>query len=114
MAQQQIPGPAHTVVQGMIEGVPCPHCGKKNDLRELEQQQLLDTGHQIACDFCQRSMEVTAIRKATIVAVRKTDPNAMRGNAGRRPPPRPMQQPQLAAPQGMMAGIKRLLGGPKR
>lgn len=106
MANQLPPG-QNVTVQGVIEGVPCPHCGKKNDLRDLQQQQLLDTGHKLICDYCQRSMEVTSIRQLTVVAVRKSTTPV----PGQRRP----QQPQLPQGGGILAGVKRMLGGgPKR
>jgi uncharacterized Zn finger protein len=56
--------------QGQINRVPCPHCGKPQDFRELQQAQLLDTGHQVVCEECGRLQTVTAIRVVTIVVVR--------------------------------------------
>lgn len=47
---------------GTVDRMPCPHCGKANDFRELDAQQLLDTGHQMSCTFCGRMMVISAIR----------------------------------------------------
>lgn len=58
---------------GAVERVPCCHCGKPNDFRELQNQQLLDTGHRVDCGHCGRVMEVAAIRQVTVVAVRPWD-----------------------------------------
>jgi hypothetical protein len=72
--QQRAPQPKWT--QGSIDRVPCPHCGKPNDFRELEMQQLLDTGHRVICrgenpgEGCGRLMEVAAIRVIKVIAVR--------------------------------------------
>jgi len=101
----QLPGQPRTTVQGPINSVPCPHCGKGNDLREMQAQTLLDTGHKFLCDHCNRSMEVLSIRTVTVVTVRRSA-----APAGARPSP---QQPQPAQ-GGLVAGMKRLLGGPKR
>jgi len=83
--QQRPPQPKWS--QGPLERVPCPHCGKPNDFRELANQQLIDTGHKMICQGsdgqsgCGRSMEVTAIRNITVVAVRKHEPTS--SSAGR-------------------------------
>jgi hypothetical protein len=68
--------------QGTIDRVPCPHCGRANDFRELKGQQLLDTGHEVICrseqagEGCGRMMVVAAIRDVTIVAVRPSQARA--------------------------------------
>lgn len=61
-------------VRGPIDRVPCPHCGKPNDFREMKAQHLLDTGHRMFCDHCGHSMEVVQILAVEYVAVRR-DPN---------------------------------------
>lgn len=58
--------------QGPVDRVPCPHCNKPLDFRELDGQQLLDTGHEVFCDHCNRSMEVAAIRVVKLIGVRPT------------------------------------------
>ena len=45
-----------------MERMPCPHCGKANDFRELDNVQCLDTGSTMVCDHCHRKMIITAIR----------------------------------------------------
>lgn len=55
---------------GKIHAVPCPYCGKAQDLRELQSQQLLDTGHGVVCDMCHRRSEVAAIQTTTVVGLR--------------------------------------------
>lgn len=64
--------------QGPLHSVPCPNCGRTNDFRHLEQQQLLDTGHKILCGLdndssrpgCGQSMEVVRVATIKMVAVR--------------------------------------------
>jgi hypothetical protein len=69
--QQQPPSTA-----GPLHRVPCPHCGRGNDFRELEGQQLLDTGHKVICrgenpgEGCGQLMEVVAIQAVKMVAVK--------------------------------------------
>lgn len=57
-------------VHGLVDRVPCPWCGKHNNLAVLQDQRLLDTGHRLFCDQCHRSMEVVAVRQVTLVSVR--------------------------------------------
>ena len=61
---------------GPLERVPCPHCGKANDFRELHSEQLLDTGHTVSCNYCGRMMEVVRMAVITVVAVRQADGSA--------------------------------------
>lgn len=71
MPQRQLPGqgmPPST--HGPVNEVPCPHCGKPQDLRELDSQQLLDTGHDIVCEFCQRVYIVCRIVMVKVVALK--------------------------------------------
>lgn len=103
MSTQQIP--AGKSVRGPIDRVPCPHCGKPNDFRVLQDQQLLDTGHQVFCDHCGYSCEVTQISHLTLVAVRK-DPSGKRRAAGPRRQVAQGQQRQVGKP----GFFQRLLG----
>lgn len=57
---------------GPIDRVPCPHCGKSLDMRNLQSQQLLDTGHELACENCGRMLQVAGIRMVTVVSVRQS------------------------------------------
>lgn len=59
--------------QGTVERMPCPHCGKPNDFRELDNQQCLDTGHKMSCDWCHHRMEITMIRVVKFVQARPID-----------------------------------------
>lgn len=93
-------------VQGPINAVPCPHCGKKQDFRMLQEQQLLDRGHEFTCDHCGFSQEVVAIQPVTFVAVRKNP----------RFPGRPPQGPGEPAPgRAVSPGfVQKLLGRGRR
>jgi hypothetical protein len=80
MPNRQLPGQQSSpVLTGMVERVPCPHCGKTNDFRHLQEQQLLDTGSTVTCDArdakgaiigCGKLMQVAAVRQVLVVAVR--------------------------------------------
>ena len=83
MSQQQ----RHQLPQtaGPVDRVPCPYCGKNNDLRELQGQQILDTGSGVICDHCHRRMLVAGIRTVTVVAVTPESPaNALPAPTQRR------------------------------
>jgi len=110
MPQRQQPKQPPTT-SGPLHAVPCPHCGKHNDLRELASQNLLDTGHRITCGsikgddvrsgYCGRIFQVTRIQPITIVQVRplhQTPGMALRSG-----------QPQPARTIGPRA-TRRLLG----
>lgn len=75
MPPQQLP----PVTTGTIDRVPCPHCGKHNNFREIDGQQLLDTGSAFQCDHCNGMMEVARIVTTKIVSVRKSDVRARPG-----------------------------------
>ena len=81
--------PAPTT-NGPINAVRCPRCGKTNDFRDMQSQQLLDTGVIVDCDACGGHMEVVAIRPITIVTVRAAQANngVTRVHQPRVPPPR--------------------------
>lgn len=92
---QQQPPTTH----GPVNAVPCPHCGKPNDLRELDGQQLLDTGHGIECDVCHRLYDVVGIRTVKVVVLRAS---SRAPNAGQ-----PDAQPARTVSPGI---LRRLLG----
>lgn len=75
-------------MSGPIDAVPCPACGKRNDFRKLDEQQLLDTGSDVECDECGRIMQVAAIRMVKAVQVRSSpnQPNPPRSPDSRRLP----------------------------
>lgn len=66
----QLSGQQSKTTQGAIDRVPCPHCGKPQDFRELNSQQLLDTGHEVTCDVCGRLMSVAGIHTIQVIVVR--------------------------------------------
>lgn len=74
MTQRQLPGarppgPMPTS-SGPIHAVVCPYCGQANDLRDLQSQQLLDTGSGVVCDKCHMTAEVAQILPVTFVSLR--------------------------------------------
>lgn len=83
MANRQLPGQQSSpVITGPVERVTCPHCGKPNDFRPLQEQQLLDTGSTVQCDAkdargntigCGRIMKVVAVRQVLVVAVQASN-----------------------------------------
>jgi NAD-dependent SIR2 family protein deacetylase len=62
--------------KGPIESVPCPHCGKPNDFRDLKAEQTLDTGEVASCDHCDRLMSITAIQEVVMISVQPRDGRA--------------------------------------
>lgn len=102
-------------IRGPIDSVPCPHCGRRQDFRILQSEQLLDTGHQLFCDFCKRSQEVTQIQTVTFVAVRK-DPSGKVAPAGgqRRLAPNDPRRRQLAQPNAKPGFFQKLFGPPRK
>jgi hypothetical protein len=70
-----MPNPSPTT-NGTINSVRCPLCGKPNDFRDIQSQQLLDTGNVVDCDHCHQLMEIVAIRPMTVVTVRQASRGA--------------------------------------
>ena len=66
------PGPA-PISSGPIHAVVCPYCGQANDLRDLQSQQLLDTGSGVVCDKCHMTALVTQIVPVTFVSLRPSN-----------------------------------------
>ena len=58
-------------LNGAVHRVPCPWCGKTNDVRNLEQQQLLDAGTEYDCDHCGHIVQVLAVQMVKLVTVRQ-------------------------------------------
>jgi len=58
-------------LKGPIYAVPCPHCGKTNDLRGLQEQigAAFEKGAVVDCDHCGHCAMVTAVQPVTFVAV---------------------------------------------
>ncbi len=111
MSNHQLPGQQSPVLTGPVERVTCPHCGKHNDFRHLQEQQLLDTGSTVQCDAkdargnvigCGRLMKVVAVRQVLVVAVQASS-EAPKGPPGG----------SNAAPARTIGGkaLRRLMGG---
>jgi len=81
-------------VTGSVDRMPCPHCGHSNDFRELDNQQCLDTGHEMSCDRCHRMMVITGIRVVKIMQAR-----AIRDGVVRRPALGPAQSTTISYEQ---------------
>lgn len=110
MAKQLPPGRQQQAqaktTHGPIDRVPCPHCGKPLDFRQLNAQQLLDTGHMVSCDYCKHMMAVAGIHVVQVVVVRPDAGNAI-AVAQRSSPAR---QASTMSP----AQVQRLLRGGRR
>lgn len=59
------------MTSGPASAVPCAHCGAPGDFRDLEAQQLLDTGHSVVCDACGRVSEIVGVQQVTVVRLRQ-------------------------------------------
>ena len=102
---RQIPGrQLPPVTGGTVNQVQCPHCGKPNDYRELQSQQLMDTGSDCECDHCHRFMEIVAILPVTYVQVRQS-PRRTHAAA----PQQTVRQATTISP----AAAQRMLGTPR-
>ncbi len=88
------------VIKGAVHAVPCPFCGKANDLRDLEGQQLMDTGHEIDCDHCGNIMEIASIQTMKVIGVRQ---------AVMKPVKRQIQQPPQPQHRGLVGTVKKFL-----
>lgn len=69
MPKAPAPAPQPPMVQGPIDRVPCPHCGKPNNFRRVDE--LLEVGNRFACDHCKRPMQIAGIRDVRFIAVSK-------------------------------------------
>lgn len=106
MPPRQLPGPQQPRVSGgPVQSVVCPSCGSPNDLRELQAQQLMDTGSEVECDKCKSLCIIVAIQPITYVTVRPT---------GRRATSAQPHQPLRQATTISQAQAQRLLGMPRR
>lgn len=63
------PSTSKKATSGVIDRVPCPHCGKTNDLRQLKAQMLLLEKARLDCDHCGRVMMVVGTRKVEVVTM---------------------------------------------
>jgi len=94
---------------GAIDKVPCPHCGKPNNFRHLQDQQLLDTGNTASCDHCGGNMKILRILPVTMITVSKAEQSSI--NRGAAAQPQPTQQARTIGP----GALQKLLGrGGKR
>ena len=91
---------------GPVDNVKCPNCGRGNDFRDVDSQQLLDTGHTVACDHCQRLMQVKSIRMIKLVQViQYFGPGQMTPRRrGQLPPPRQATTLSPAQTQRLLRG----------
>lgn len=109
MAKQLPPGPGRQqqaqakTTHGPIDRVPCPHCGKPLDFRQLNAQQLLDTGHKVSCDYCKNMMAVAGIHAVQLVVVRP-DTGTSVAVAGRSAPARQATTMSPAQAQRLLRG----------
>ena len=58
-------------VIGPIRAVPCPWCGQKNDLREINEQIPLEGGHVVDCDHCQRKSTIVTVDRDPRIILRQ-------------------------------------------
>ena len=74
-----MPAASEKTVTGRVDSVPCPHCGKGNDFREVIDMLApsgsvgasAESGQLVECDHCDQKMEVVNIVKTTLVSVRQ-------------------------------------------
>lgn len=108
LQQGRRPAAPPPTTNGPVHAVACPHCGRPNDLRELENQNLLDTGSEIVCGpvdgqpntgHCGRVFVVTRIQMIKAVQVAPLNTQARRGQ--------PAPQPARTVGPG---GLRKLLG----
>ena len=63
------PAPAlPQITTGIVDRVPCCHCGKPNNFRG--HHEMLDTGSVFACDHCHRPMQIVRVQEVKMVSVR--------------------------------------------
>jgi len=109
MPPRQLPGPQQPqqprVTGGPVQSVPCPSCGTSMDLRELQAQQLMDTGSEVECDKCKYLCMIVGIQPLTYVTVRPTQRRAAAAQ-----PTQPLRQATTIS----QAQAQRLLGMPRR
>jgi NAD-dependent SIR2 family protein deacetylase len=60
------------MVQGPIDRVPCPACGKPNNFRRVDE--MLEVGNLFTCDHCKKPMQIAGVRDVRFVAVRRPGP----------------------------------------
>lgn len=102
-------GPAPQT-NGPIHKVPCPHCGKPQDFRELNTQEgtTIYPGTECFCDDCGWGIVIAGVQKVTVLSLtptNKRDPQWKAGGHQQGQQQRQVRQPSL---------VQRLLGGGKR
>lgn len=63
--------PAAGMVNGPLHAVPCAHCGRPNDLRDLDGQKILEVGSGLVCDHCGRTSKIAGIKELKIVVLKQ-------------------------------------------
>lgn len=63
--------PATGTTSGPLHAVPCAHCGAKQDARELDAQQLIETGQGLVCDNCKRTSTIVGVRQTKVIVLRQ-------------------------------------------
>lgn len=68
MAPPKGPSPE---TQGAIHALPCPWCGRLNDMRDeadgMGRVDVLQPGNVYQCDHCKRHMQIKSVQTAVIV-----------------------------------------------
>lgn len=59
------------VTGGRVHSVKCPWCGKPNDFRGLDAENLIDKGSDFICDHCGHIMECVNFETVKVVTVRQ-------------------------------------------
>lgn len=88
MPQQPPVSPRTT--EGPLHAVPCPHCGKANDFRQLDEtiSSLLEGGTWVSCDHCGGQLTVVKVVPIKVVQVRQRGPAPQRQMVPNRNVPR--------------------------
>ena len=81
MARTRRPGrvPTKKSARGPINRVPCAHCKRTNDLRNMTAgprnagwgANLLESGNTFICDHCNRVCQIVKVQSVQIVTVRQ-------------------------------------------
>jgi hypothetical protein len=90
------PPPSKKATSGVINRVPCPHCGKPNDFRPLKAQMLLIEEANFDCDYCHKVMQYMGTRKMEVITVIQSPRSDMQGQVKRRVPVREATTVSLA------------------
>ncbi len=68
-----VPPPSTKTCDGPVHKVPCPHCGKPNDLRDLQRDvgESFEPGLTYECDSCRLINHITSVTPVLVVRVRQ-------------------------------------------